>query len=639
MNKARVYFLFVCIGIALSVLLVRLFSLQVVRNSEFSEISRIQTQQRSVLFSQRGKVLDASGNVLIRNLDQQLEPKKESRTFLRSQKQTIPWHHLNARRPQRVYPFEDIGGAILGYCGKDGYGLSGVEYSFDTELRGEDGWTIWQRDGLNNKYQKFGNPQKHPINGPDLTLTLDIEIQKIVQHVLEKRVHELSAKGGLAIMMDPNNGEILALAQAPAFNPNTPKRYPVIDRRNRCINFIYEPGSTFKVITAAAALQEKMVEAETIIDGADGAYKVYDQVIRDRKPFGQISVAEALQYSSNVCFAKIADKLGDKRLYHYANNFGFGAKTGVRLPGEEAGILHPISQWSGRTLATMAIGQEISVTFMQMVVAMSAAINGGVLPKPVIQKSAASLSPQQNSVRRVISRDVSKSIRFMLERVVSDGTAKSARIKDIPMGGKTGTSQKLDAETRSYSSSKYWSSFIGFVPVEKPLLICGVLIDEPLNGEGGGTAAGPAFKQIIQQIISSPNLDYAKKILPTDHIVVAQKSDSHNSSQKKPKDSINIEHAKIEIKGEEKVSSINRFAGFMKSFRKNRESINTQINEDEINVPNCIGKDARNAIYDLLASGIEPHIKGRGTVTRQFPRVGSMIKSTQACTLYCAVEG
>jgi cell division protein FtsI/penicillin-binding protein 2 len=268
--------------------------------------------------------------------------------------------------------------------GTEGNGLEGAELTFNGYLRGENGWSIIQRNARNVRFSRIDMPQKLPENGCDVYLTIDIQIQKIVESVLRESVAKSRAKGGMAIVMDPMTGNILAMANAPDYNPNTWRMYPADMRKNRCITDNYEPGSTFKIVVAASALQEGIFNERDTIDGNMGAYEVYGEKICDHEPYGKLSFSQALCYSSNVCFAKIANAVGNKRLDAFARDFGFGLQTGIALPGEELGIVHPVKEWSGRTRVTMAIGQEVSTTFLQMMTAYCTVANGGILLEPSI---------------------------------------------------------------------------------------------------------------------------------------------------------------------------------------------------------------------------------------------------------------
>jgi cell division protein FtsI/penicillin-binding protein 2 len=638
--RARLFFIAVLLMAGAVAIIIRLFTIQILDNQRYATRSRDQTQQRRILPAKRGNIYDRKGTLLASSMESAISVNLDVSQSGNSKPAAIG----------RVYPFGEIGGPLLGYVGKDGYGLGGVEFSFDKYLRGEDGWIILQKDGRNERYRKIGLPFKEPRNGHDVYLTIDNNIQKIAQTVIRQTVHNLKAKGGMCIVMDPSDGKILAMVNEPSFNPNFPSNYSLISRQNKCISNVYEPGSTFKIITAAAALQDNIMKEQDLIYGNKGVFEIYHQVIRDHSPYGYLTFENALAYSSNVCFAKISNDVGNERLYRFTRDFGFGAKCGIELPGEEAGILHPVKSWSGRTRVTMAMGQEISVTLLQMILPFVAVANGGVLVTPEICEKVVNAdnevvkSFKYRPVRRVLSEDIAQRLRTMMKKVVDSGTGKNAAIEGVSVAGKTGTSQKPDSGT--YSKIRSWSSFIGFVPVEKPALVCAVMIDEPLHGEMGGVAAAPAFKKIMTQIISHPELEYAEKVLRKNT------APFHNNSAVRipqmcglPKDSavriLNSYKMKYRFFGNGKTITYQSLL-----FNDEGESpvIALYLDNSEQGllkkeIPYCVGRDLRDAINMINLSGIKPYAIGAGTVRRQSPPAGAEIEAVSACTLYCSFDG
>ncbi len=605
MNRFRARLQLICLLFALAGLLVagRLFVVQVLRGPELAEQSRMQSQERCIIPARRGDIRDRCGRVLSANTHGDL---------------SLTVDLLGVAAPgapsvMRAYPLGAAAGPLTGCIGKDGYGLTGVEFSCDKYLRGEDGWIIVQRDGRNHRYRKIGLPSKEPRAGAAVYLTIDAEIQRIADDVVKESVAGLHAHGGRCIVMDPATGCILAMVNEPSFDPNAPGDCSKLRLQNDCLSAIFEPGSTFKIVTASAALQEGVKKEDDILDGNNGVFIVCKEPIRDHEPYGKLTFAQALAYSSNICFAKIGMALGSQRLFRYATDFGFGSRSGIDLPGEERGILHPVSSWSGRTLATMAFGQEISVTLLQMMAAYAAIANNGVLVKPQIVEKVvgddgavieqASVQP----VRRVVSEQTARRLCMLFKGVVDSGTGKKAAITDIAVAGKTGTAQKLDG--KCYSKTRSWASFIGFLPSDHPVLLCGVVIDEPANNLMGGTAAAPAFKKIMTQILSRPDLDYAERIL---------------KYQKNP--------APAPAAGNEAaVAASQQVPG------KQVLSGDSATMPDEGNlVPEVCGRDARDAINLVKLQGLEPIVVGAGIVCRQSPAAGMRFPLARACTLICA---
>jgi len=639
MNKLKIRLLLVCmvLGLGGAAVIFRLFTIQVLDSKRYSERSRNQSQLRQILIAKRGTIYDCNGKMLALTTEKKVMLKPGDTK-------------AGASATNRIYPLGDIAGNLLGYVGRDGYGLGGAEFAFDNYLRGEDGWIILQKDGKNNKYRKIGLPERDPVPGDDIYLTIDANIQKITQAVLKQTVENFKAKGGWCIVMDPSNGKILAMANEPSFDPNFTSMYAMAERQNKCISYTYEPGSTFKVITASTALQEGIKKENDLIDGNKGRYEIFHQVIRDHEPYGLLTFTKALSYSSNVCFAQIANEIGNEKLYNYTKNFGFGIRSGIDLPGEEIGIVHPVSEWSGRSRVTVAIGQELSVTLLQITLAYAAVANGGVLVEPVICEKIVDNNGKVvdtakfKPVRRVLKEDVSKRMRIMLADVAADGTGKKAAIEGIAVAGKTGTAQKPDSG--KYSRWRSWSSFIGFIPADKPELLCSVVIDEPAGGEMGGVAAAPAFNKIMTQIISHPELHYAEKILGKNSVV----------SQDENADEITVpDISGLTKDSAEKVLKKSRihyqFAGSGRIIMYQAPKAGAKIDskrmltayfdnnsENQRVVPDCKGKDLRDAVNLVNLNGLTPYIIGFGKVKKQFPEVGTMMRAAEACTLICASD-
>lgn len=603
--RARLMFFAVLFAAAAAAVTARLFWVQVLRGPEFAARSRSQSQERCILPASRGAIYDRNGRVLAAGTQSDISLTAD---LLGGGKP----ENKNLRRIKRTYPLQEAGGPLVGYIGKDGYGLSGVEFSFDKHLRGEDGWTMVQRDGHNQRYRKIGMPYKEPRSGSAVYLTVDAEIQKIVYSVLKQSVEAQKARGGRCVVMDPVTGKILAMVNEPSFDPNFPGRYSLDQRQNACISAIYEPGSTFKLVNAAAALRENIKKERDILDGDNGVYKIYNETIRDHEPFGRLTFTQAMAYSSNVCFAKIAREVGAGRLFRCTQDFGFGDRCGIALPGEERGILHPVRSWSGRTLVTMGIGQEISVTLLQMMAAYAAVANNGIMVSPLIcekiitEDKSLIEQPSVKPVRRVLPEEAARRLCAMLKMVVDSGTGKNAGIKGVAVAGKTGTAQKLEGGV--YSKTKSWASFFGFLPVDNPVLLCGVVIDEPSNNLMGGTAAAPVFRKIVTQILSHPGLEYAEKIL-NNHVMPERVT-----ADRSEKDTAVQTIAAIDS------AAINGINGIR-------------------SVPDCRGRDARDAVNLINMHGLVPFIIGAGVVERQSPPAGSLRATAHACTLICSLGG
>ena len=378
--------------------------------------------------------------------------------------------------PRRLYPYGRVAGQLLGFTGVDGNGLGGLELQLDSLLRGQKGRLILQRDGLNRQRQSVDYPRVDPVNGDAVTLTLDIEYQSIAEEELRRGIERNRAEGGIAAMMDPATGEVLAMASEPSMNPADPGAAGPEAMRNRVVTDMFEPGSVFKIVTASAALEGKKVTLAEKFNAENGVYKprlrsgAVRNTISDTHPYGIISFQEAMAVSSNIVMAKVSDLVGADALFTMARAYGFGTETGIELPGEVSGELKHPSRWSGTTLNSMAYGYEVGVTPLQILAAYAAVANGGTLMKPWIVRSI--IAPDNTvvfeqrpaRVRRVISPGTAALMVQLFRGVVEHGTGMTARIAGLQVAGKTGTARR--AIDGKYSMSDYSASFVGFFPAE-----------------------------------------------------------------------------------------------------------------------------------------------------------------------------
>ena len=639
--KARVIAVSVFLVIFFLAVAGKLFTIQILDGGKHALNSKMQAQKRRIINARRGDIYDRRGQRLAVGVSGRL---------------SLGLDVLGAGDAggkavvQRVYPMGEVAGPVLGYVGKDGYGLGGAEFAFDHYLRGEDGWEMVLRDGKQRTYRKIGMPGKAPKDGADLYLTVDVNLQKIVQSVLKQTVESLNAKGAMCIVMDPRTGKILAMANEPSFNPNIPSSYTLAERQNKPISLTYEPGSTFKAFTASVALQEGAYAETDLINGNNGVFEIYGEIIKDDAPQGQITFSRALAVSSNVCFAQIASGFKNERFYRYVRDFGFGSKTGIALPGEESGILHPVNTWSGRTRVTMAMGYEVSATFLQMMMAYAAVANGGVLLSPIIcerverKNGTAAEQASVKAVRRVISEETARRLRKMMQGVVETGTGKQAIVPGISVGGKTGTSRK--SEVGGYTKQRHWSSFIGFLPADEPTLLCGVVIDEPAGGTGGGAAAAPAFRKIMSLALAHPELDFSDKILkpaaPQDSQSVKIKLPDF-SGRKTATAAAQLDSMKISFKmvgGGGTVRHQTPAAGAFAGNRIGEVVLFTDepapLGDGAVRViPDAVGKELRDAFNIFNAKGIPIYAVGSGKVLKQSIAPGEIMNKAVVCTLYC----
>ena len=399
---------------------------------------------------------------------------------------------------RRYYPNWGLAAHLLGYVGIDNQGLHGIEAVYDAQIRGRSGTTLIQIDARRRAFSRVERP---PTAGATLELTIDEVLQHVAERELRAGVLENRAQGGTVIVMDPHSGEILALANEPTFNPNTFARAPEAHRRNRAIQDIYEPGSTFKIVTASAALEERVIQPDELVDVSAGMIKVGARQIEDDHRYDELSFEDVIVLSSNVGVIKVGLMLGPERLGRYLRRFGFGQTLSRDFAGESPGIVWDPARWSDSTLASVAIGYEIGVTALQMATATSAVANGGELVEPHvvrgIVRNGARTTMGRHVVRRTIRSDTAAQLVTFMEGVVQRGTARTAQVPGYTVAGKTGTAAKV--VRGRYSKTDYNASFVGFLPSRNPVVTILVVIDTPrARGYYGGVAAAPVFQRIAE---------------------------------------------------------------------------------------------------------------------------------------------
>lgn len=492
---------------------------------------------------------------------------------------------------RRVYPNDNLASHVLGYVGIDNNGLAGIESTMEKELRGQPGWIVQERDARGREMPQALHKYIPPKDGNHLVLTIDATIQHFVERELDRIMVEHKAKQATIIVMDPKTGEILAMGNRPDFNPNQWEKYPAEVRdRNLAVWLNYEPGSTFKVVTAAAALEEGvvtpndrfydpgfiMVDGERINCWAAGGH-------------GSQSFVEVVQNSCNPGFITIGLKLGKEKFYRYINAFGFGRPTGVELPGEGTGILYNEKEITNVNLATMSIGQSVSVTPIQLITAVAAVANDGRLMKPHIVKEIRSPDGKQvkkikpEMVRQVISRDTARQLRDILEKVVLYGSGKNAAVEGYRVGGKTGTAQKA-GPNGGYMPGKYVASFVGFVPVEDPRLVILVVVDEPEGMYYGSQVAAPHFQAVARDALR--------------YLGIPPKVDASSKKDKEDKDT------------------------------------------KRVTVPSLVNLSLTEAVHKVQAAGLRSRIEGEGEVVlEQLPKPGSVVPAETEVILYVGPRG
>jgi len=572
-TRLRIRAIGVVFVLLLTVTVARAFYLQIYEQERFSSLAEKQHLKVVQLTPSRGAIYDATNSALAvsvemdslyaepRNIEdipataaqlspilgiprEQLEKKMQgSKGFVWLQRRLTPEVAAAVRKleidglafvkePKRFYPNAEIGSHVVGFTGLDPEGLEGVEKKLDSILLGNTGYMVTERDALGRDIGTRGVMKQDASSGQSVALTIDKNIQYITEKELAAAVESSRAKGGIAIVMEPGSGKILAMANYPTFNPNAVAKASPAALRNKAITDSFEPGSTMKVFLIAAALEEKVVSPQDWFNCENGVYTIGGRTIHDTHKYGRLSVGDILKYSSNIGSAKIGSRLGPERLYSYLRNFGFGARSNVDLPGEVSGYMRNKSQWYGVDLATISFGQGISVSSLQLVTAISAVANGGNLMQPYVVEKI--LDDKGNTVKqftpvsrqRVISAETAKAVAKMMEGVAAEGgTGTSASVDGFKVAGKTGTAQKADPVTRGYSIDKRTASFVGFVPAEQPKLAILVVVDEPKTSPYGGVVAAPAFSAIAKQSLCYLRVSPTQPLKSKSGVVEGKKSE------------------------------------------------------------------------------------------------------------------
>src|SRR5687768_1493278 len=521
--------------------------------------------------------------------------------------------------PKRYYPNGSLAAHVLGYVGLDGKGLGGVEQFYNSKIAGEPGQLFLERDAKGNAYESYEIASKP---GQTVVLTIDQTIQYQAEQVLNAAIQRSRAKSGTVIVLDPRSGDILALANAPTFDPNKVANTKAETRSNWALQNIYEPGSTFKVVAFSAALEKKLARVEDRIDCQMGAITVAGRVVHDHHPFGSLTIAEALAKASNVAAIKLGIRVGDETMYDYIKRFGFGSRTGIELPGETAGILRKVERWQPSSIGSIAIGQEVGVTPVQMVAAFGALANDGVRVAPHLIREVRNAEgtvvyraePEQ---RRVISAETAIALRGMLEGVTLRGTAKQAQLDGYSAAGKTGTAQKIDPQTRAYSATKFVGSFVGFAPVSNPQVVIIVVIDEPKGAYHGGDVAAPIFREVAEAIL--PNLgvmpDIETKSVPE---LVAKVNEDPDRAAK-----LREEQVQAEEQRKATLPTVDSNGG------RGSEVVYAVATRKAVLMPDLRGRSVRDVARTCAQLGLQVEARGEGRVLKQSPSAGAEVSTGQ----------
>ncbi len=433
------------------------------------------------------------------------------------------------KEPKRFYPARDLAAQVLGSVGMEDSGQSGIEHEFDDELKGRAGKMFISVDA---RRQWFADVETQPDPGDNLVLTIDKNIQYIAEKELDQAIHDTQAIAGTVIVENPHTGEILALANRPTFNPNLRKQITPSALTNRAVSYVYEPGSTFKLVTISAALEEKVTNPNELFDCQMGAIVYNGMRIRDSKPHGILPVWGVLAESSDVGAIKIALRLGEDRFYKYIRAYGFGQQTGIELPGETRGLTKPPSRWSKVSIAAISMGQEIGISPLQLTGLISTFANDGVWLAPRIvtgtvqpRGTPQTVAFHPGASHRVISSFTAAEMRSMMQKVVLEGTGRKAILEGYSSAGKTGTAQKVDPATGVYSKTKYIGSFAGFAPVNNPQIVVAVILDSAVGLHQGGQVSAPVFRRISQQVLEYLHVPHDLPLAPQHQLLLAKMKD------------------------------------------------------------------------------------------------------------------
>jgi cell division protein FtsI (penicillin-binding protein 3) len=509
---------------------------------------------------------------------------------------------------RRVYPQRKLAAHVLGYTDVDEKGIGGIEYSLDKQIRGRPGKIMVMADGRRRWYDR---QESAADPGASVTLTIDETIQYIAEKELARAIDDTHAKAGTVVVQDPNSGELLAVANWPTFDPNDAGAYPDEARMDRAVSAAYEPGSTFKVLTLTGAIENGVTTPESLIDCQMGRIQLPGRVIHDWHPFGVMSVEKILAHSSDVGAIKVALQLGSPRFYETIRTFGIGQPTGIELPGENHGLLRPLENWSANSIGSLAMGQEVSVTPIQIISAISAIANGGTLYRPrIVRDMRGDLMPVRHTdagPRQATDQKTAAEMRGMMEDVVLEGTGKPAQLSGYTAAGKSGTAQKIDPATGRYSATQYNSSFVGFAPVNDPAISILVVLDSPVGAHHGGEVGGPVFKRIAEQVLA---------YLAVPHDVPA------------PSDAETAKDLKAAPQPQPAFVADSGKASFEASVARESHTPAPTVafsGEDSVAVPKLTGRSVRAVTEECARLGLVPSLVGSGVALEQYPDAGVQV--------------
>ena len=653
-RKTRLRLMLLALTISLWALVIgiRLVHLQVLGREFFEQQGTRQSERTINLDPRRGPILDRGGRPLAVSVDAEslyavpqdvtdprataaalgralsLDPAarrevqaklQKSRAFVWIQRKVDPSTARRVRDLQlegigflaehrRYYPQRELGAHVLGYVGLDNTGMSGVEYAFEKEIRGRAAKVVVATDARRRPVAQAERPS---TDGSTVVLALDEAIQHVAERELERSMAETQSAAGVVVVVEPFSGEVLAMAGRPTFNPNRYSAYSSARWKNRAVSDAFEPGSIFKIVTAAAGIQENVVSPGEVLDCGQGRIEISGTVINDHAVFDHLTFAQAVAKSSDIGMIRVAQRLGRDNFARYVRDFGFGAPTGVELPGESGGLFRPPARWSALSLPSLSFGQEIGVTALQITMAAAAVANGGYLMKPIVVRRVEDAEGRTVReakpvvVRRVLEPDTVDTVTEMLRTVVLEGTGRRAAVPGYVVAGKTGTAQKVDASGR-YSMIDHVASFVGWTPASRPALVILASLDTPRGAANqGGDVAAPLFARVAEaalRILAVPPDDPGRVLravaTPVEGVVPAAYRPQEAARPLPP------------LPADE--------PGFM---------------------PDLRGRSAREAAIAAARRGLVVELHGSGPVMAQSPEPGAVIEPGLTCVLTLGHEG
>jgi cell division protein FtsI (penicillin-binding protein 3) len=653
MNNSRALIVIVFIFLFFTALVIKLFDIQIVKSEELKYYAQKQQTKVEKIEADRGLIYDRNNTLLVYNrndvsfyLDLRMvsgagkikiskkfasvfgKSEKHYSDLMNDSKKTICIEKkassedalllknfkvtglFYSEDPTRIYQYNKLASHVLGYVNNDFKGVNGIEKAFDGQLQGDEGKMLVERNAIGDMITVAEEETQPAVPGDNLYLTINKTYQSILEEELKNGLDVYGGLSATGIIMNPNNGEILAMANLNDYDPETYWKFDDSDRKDRAITDSYEPGSTFKSVTMAVLLDRHLCRLNETINVEDGSYKFRNIRISDTHKHQYLSVMGVMEQSSNVGMSKLAQRINDDIYYKYIRAFGFGNYTGIKLPGEVDGNLKKPNDWSAVTKAFMSFGYELMVTPLQLISAYCALVNGGFLYKPLIIKKesdgngSAVYEDSPKQVRRVISEETSRKMREILYNVVENGTGVNAKIDNLKVGGKTGTAQRL--ENGKYSKSDYNSSFIGFFPSDNPKVICLILINAPKIGRYGGSVAAPIFKNVAERMIKA-DPDLLNNPLEGEGIHLVSLDGQNNNTPKI-----------IPANGSANIQQMN-----VRDFSKSNI------------MPDLTNYSIRDAIFLLTRLGIRYTIRGSGSVLSQSINPGTKIQKDELCVLNC----